>query len=153
VTRRVRAQRAERIDQRGHGDRRIVKIADLHMMRAERLRHFQQPVPAPVGPRLALIGHKPVLDELYLECRHPMIVEDTLHLRERTRLENMLEVGVPEAHPAETCIGSRFHAPLEIERADLGLHRIWPGGGPEQVHELWPCQFVLHGLRPPYHRN
>ena len=82
---------------------------------------------------------EPVREKLELEVPQAVLVEQLSDLVECPRLEDVLEVGMPETDPAETDAGGLAAAILEIEEAPLpaivGLRG--PGRRPVQ-----PEQFV-----------
>ena len=110
------------------------------MVRVEGRRRREEQLPRLVGGPAPLVGgvEEPLPQELELEMGEPGVVEDLLHLRRRARLEDVLEVRVPEAGAAEADAGRVLAAVAEVEEAplppDMHLDRARDGPvEPEQV--------------------
>ena len=94
------------------------------MVRAELRAGLPQEGADPVRLHPALVAgvEEPVHHELELEVAQPVVVEQRLHLGERARLEDVLEVGVPEPDPAEADPRRLRAAVAQVEEAPLAAH-------------------------------
>ena len=99
----------------------FLEFANLQMMCIERLGCLQQAPFALVRRRFAFAVDEPVLDELDLERAQSVVIEDLLHLSQRPRLADRVEIGVPKTQAAESGLGRRLRSRLEIEWADLAV--------------------------------
>ena len=68
----------------------------------------------------------------------PVVVEDLLHLAQAPRLEHVLEVGVPDAEPAEADLARLGAAVGPVEEAPLApdVHLDRPGDRPVEPEQL-----------------
>jgi hypothetical protein len=119
VLRRVVAELGEALGDlleraRGAGD-----VADLDVVGPEHRRRVpQQPAALIRGPAAFVVGiEEPVHQELELEPREAVVVEDLADLAQRPRFELMLEVGMPNADPGEADALRLRAAVAEIEQA------------------------------------
>ncbi len=102
------------------------QVADLDVVGAELGRRLPQQRTVGVRRRAALGPgiEEPVAEELELEPRQPMVVEQLAHLAQRVgvRLEDVAEVGKPDAHAGKAdplgvgaAVGEVEQAPLAAE--------------------------------------
>src|SRR3954471_11810499 len=89
--------------------------------RRARARGEKGPPPQPGGlePPLVLLVEEPVHQELELEPAQAVVVEDPLQVAQRSRLEQVLEVGVPDPEPAEADLARLRAAVGPVEEAPL----------------------------------
>src|SRR5262249_47859795 len=112
----------------------------LDVVRPERDRGLEEKPPHPVGLDTALVAgvEEPVHQELELEMAEPVVVEDTFQVAEALRLEQVLEIGVPDPEPAEADLARRRAALVPAEEAplasDVDLDRA--GDRPVEADEL-----------------
>ncbi len=102
------------------------------------------------GPAaLVVLVQEPVHQELQLEMAQPVVVEDLLHVAQAPRLEQVLEVGVPEPEPAEPDLARLGAAVGPVEEAPLppAVHLDRPGDRPVQADEL---DVLAHAYRGRY---
>jgi hypothetical protein len=121
VVRRVPAELGERLGEPAELARRPGDVPDLDVVRVERGRGVEQHPAALVrllARDLAFVDEE-VGQELDLQVREAGVVEDLLHLRQRPRVELMLDVGVPEPDALEADPGCLAAAVLPLERAPL----------------------------------
>src|SRR5581483_8701505 len=81
---------------------------------------------------------EPLPEELELEVPEPELVEERRDVRERPRLEDVLEVGVPETDPAEPDPRGLLAPVAQVEQAPLAavmdVHR--PRGRPVEAEDV-----------------
>ena len=110
------------------------------MVRAECVRSIEEQRADLVGCTAPLVAgvEEPLHQELELEVLQAVVVEVPLHLTQRSRLEHVLEVGVPDAEAAEPDLARLRAAVGPVEEAplapDVNLNR--PGDRPVQAEEL-----------------
>jgi len=107
---------------------------------AEHGRRLEEELPGLVGlaPALVVLVEEPVRQELELEMAQAVVVERPLQVAQALRLEQMLDVRVPEAEPAEAD-RARFGATVgPAEEAPLAtvVHLDRPGDRPVQTEQL-----------------
>ena len=137
----VGAQLGEPLDQRVQVAGHAGDVPDLDVVCRERRGRLPEPRPQLVGGSAALVVRveEPVGEELELEVAQAVVVEQLRDLTQCSCLENVLEIGVPEADPAEADAGGLDAAIFEIEEAPLPSVVRLRGAGRRPVE---PEQFV-----------
>ena len=102
VGRRVGAQLGVGVDQPRQLARRAGDVPHLDVVRRQCRRRLEQERPRLVGGLTALVARieEPLPEKLELDIGETVVVEKLPDLGERSGLEHVLEVGVPEAGPA-----------------------------------------------------
>src|SRR5262245_44356489 len=126
-------------------------VADLDVVRAELRRGVEQEPADAIrlaAPPVVLV-EEPVHEELDLEVSQPVVVEAALQLCQGLRLEQVLEVRVPDPEPAEAgrarrraAVGPAEEAPLA---ADVHLDRA--RNGPVEPDEVRGHECGRYSLR------
>ena len=117
----IGAQLGEPLDQRVQVAGHPRDVPDLDVVRWQRCRGLPEAGPQAVGRLAALVGglEEPVREKLELEVTQAVLIEQLGELVERSRLQDVFEVGMPEPDPAEPDAGSLAAAILEVEQAPL----------------------------------
>ena len=94
-------------------------FADLDVVGVERGRRLEQELLPRVrdAPQLVAGVEHPVEQTLELQVAEPVVLEELLHVRERARLEHVLEVGVPDPDALEPAARRLLAAVAEVEQA------------------------------------
>ena len=134
------AELAEALGQPRDVGRHPRDVPDLDVVRLERARRVEEQRTDLVGGRAPHVAgvEEPVHEELELEVVEAVLVEDLLHLAQASRLEHVLQVGVPDAEPAEADL-ARLCAPVgPVEEAPLAACMDFdrPGDRPVQTEQL-----------------
>ena len=137
---RVGAELGEGLGQPRQLARRAGDVPDLDVVRAERGGGVVEEALGRLGGAAALVVRieEPLPDELELEVLEAVVVEQLLHVGQRARLQDVLEVGVPDPDPLEPDTLRLCAAVGEVEQAPLPavVHLDRPGGGPVQAEEV-----------------
>ncbi len=137
---RVGAELGEGLGQTRQLARRAWDVPDLDVVRAERRGGIEQEALGGLGGAAALVVRveEPLPDELELEVLEPVVVEQPLQVGQCVRLQEVLEVGMPEPDSLEpdalglgAAVGEAEQAPLAAE-----VHLDRPGDGPVQAHDV-----------------
>ena len=127
--RRLGAQLGVALGQERQLARPAEDVRDLDVVGVERGGRLEQELPGRVRclPPLVVRVEEPVEQALELEVLEPVVVEEPLDVGERARLEDVLEVGVPEPDALEPGTRGLLAAVGEVEQAPLApavhLHR------------------------------
>ena len=115
---RLVAQLPEALVQLRQLGRNAGDVPDLDVVRVQRRRRLEQQRTHPVGGDTPLVARieEPVHQELELEVTQPVVVEGLLQLPQRPRLEQVLEVGVPDAEPANPTSRAAAHRSAQSKR-------------------------------------
>ncbi len=115
----VRAELAVGLDQAADVARRAGDVPDLDVVRRQRRRGLPEAGAQLVALRAPLVAgiDEPLPEELELQVAQAVVVEERGDLVERSGFEDVLEVGVPEADPAEADPGRVLAAVAQVEEA------------------------------------
>jgi hypothetical protein len=86
---------------------------------------------------LSLAVQEPICQEFQLHMLEAIVVEDLLHPLKASRLQNLIEIGVPYSETCEPGPGRRLNPVVEIERAVFSVG-VWDtsGNGPVRGQQI-----------------
>src|SRR5664279_6469554 len=114
----------------------MVKIANLDVFCVERRRRFQQSSFTAIRVGFPGTVEKPVGEKLKLKIFHTVVIKNCFHFLESAALEDMFQIGMPDANASKTSPGGGFDPVFEIKAADFTGSRKSSGGRPIEIHEF-----------------